>query len=209
MRVNKLDPTVLAENEKGLIAPCGIYCGACDLFLGNSRNLAKEMYRILNGFNMADIGTLAMGIERERVVDFLNILQNWSQGKKCPGCVPGGCFPGGGIPSCPVRDCTQQRGFLTCAECDRMPCNRLEEEPPTKAAAFLALVIKRYSNWNIGNLERIREVGYRHFVDEMQEKVRNGFLTSDVISREMVVSEVTRKRKKKADQGGTRLNRNV
>ena len=69
--------------------------------------------------------------------------------------------------------------------------------------------MKRYSNWNIGNLERIREIGYRRFVDEMQEKVRNGFLTSDVISREMVVSDVTEKRKKKTDKGGTRLNRNA
>ncbi len=199
MEVNKLDPNELNEGEKGLIAPCGIYCGACDLFWGHSRNLAREMYRILNGFNMADIGPLAMGIERERVVDFLNILQNWSQGKKCPG-----CSPGGGIPSCPVRACTQQRGFLTCAECVRMPCNQLEEELLPEAAAFLGLVMKRYSNWNIGNLERIREVGYRRFVDEMQKKVRSGFLTSDVISREMVVSEVTEKRKKKADKGGTR-----
>jgi hypothetical protein len=204
MEMNNLDPNELAENEKGLIAPCGIYCGACDLLLGNSRNLAKELYRILNGFNMADIGALAMGIERERVADFLNILQNWSQGKKCLGCVPGGCFPGGGIPSCPVRDCSQQRGFLTCAECDSMPCNRSEEKPSPEAAAFFGLVIKRYSNWNIGNLERIRKVGYRRFVDEMQEKVRNGFLTSDVISREMVVSKVTENRKKKADKGGTR-----
>jgi hypothetical protein len=80
----------------------------------------------------------------------------------------------------------------------------LGKEPLPEAAAFLALVIKRYSNWNIGNLERIRQVGYRRFVDEMQEKVRAGFLTSDVISREMVVSEVTEKRKKKADKGGTR-----
>ena len=204
MAVNKLDPNELSENEKHLIAPCGIYCGACDILLGKSKNLAKEMYRILDGFNMADVGPLAMGIERERVVDFLNILQNWSQGSKCPG-----CSPGGGIPSCPVRACTQQRGFLTCAECDRMPCNRLEEEPSPEAAAFLRLVTKRYSNWNIGNLERIREVGYRRFVDEMQEKVRNGFLTSDVISHEMVVSEATKKRKMKPDKEGTRGNRNL
>jgi len=197
--MNKLDPNELSDAEKRLIAPCGIYCGACDLFLGNSRNLAKEIYRILNGFNMADVGPLAMGIERDRVVDFLNILQNWSQGKKCPG-----CLPRGGIHSCPVRVCTQQRGFLTCAECDRMPCNRLEEEPSPEAAAFLDLVTKRYSNWNIENLERIREVGYRRFIDEMQEKVRNGFLTSDVISREMVVSQVMEKRKKKADEDGKR-----
>jgi hypothetical protein len=202
--VSSLDPNELSESEKHLIAPCGIYCGACDLFLGNSRNLAKEMYRILNGFNMADIGTLAMGIERERVVDFLNILQTWSQGSKCPG-----CSPGGGIPSCPVRVCSQQRGFLTCAECDRMPCNRLEEGPSPGAAAFLGLITKRYSNWNIVNLERIREIGYRRFVDEMQERVRNGFLTSDVISREMVMSEATEKKKKKTGKKGTKRNRTL
>jgi hypothetical protein len=204
MKANNLGPNELSESEQHLIAPCGIYCGACDLFLGKSRNLAKEMYRILNGFNMADVGPLAMGIERERVVDFLNILQQWSQGSKCPG-----CLPGGGIPSCPIKACAQQRWFLTCAECERMPCNRLEEGPSPEAAMALELVTRRYSNWNIRNLERIREVGYRRFVDEMQEKVRNGFLTSDVISREMVVSEATEKRKKKASKRGTKRKRSL
>jgi hypothetical protein len=41
----------------------------------------------------------------------------------------------------------------------------------------------------------------------MQEKVRNGFLTSDVISREMVVAEIVsearKKRKRKSDKGST------
>jgi hypothetical protein len=85
----------------------------------------------------------------------------------------------------------------------------LEEAPSPGAAAFLGLITKRYSNWNIVNLERIREIGYRCFIDEMQEKVRNGFLTSDVISREMVMSEATEKRKKKAGKRGTRRNRNL
>jgi hypothetical protein len=201
--MSNLDPNELSEGKKHLIAPCGIYCGACDFFLGNSRNLAKEMYRILNGFNIADVGPWAMGIERERVVDFLNILQKWSQGSKCPG-----CWAGGGSHSCPIRACAQRQAFLTCAECARMPCNRLEEGPSLEAAAFLGLITKRYSNWNIVNLERIREVGYRRFVDEMQERVRNGFLTSDVISREMVMSEATEKRKRKTAKRETRRNRN-
>jgi len=51
------------------------------------------------------------------------------------------------------------------------------------------MITKRYANWNIKNLKRIREVGYRKFVDEMQEKVKSGFLTSDVISSEMVITE--------------------
>jgi hypothetical protein len=204
MEVSNLDPNELGESEKHLIAACGIYCGACDLFLGRSRSLAKEMYRILNGFNMADVGPWAMGIQRERVIDFLNILQNWSQGNKCPG-----CWLGGGSRSCPVRACSQQQAFLTCAECERMPCNRLEEGPSPEAAAVLGRVTRRYSNWNIVNLERIREVGYRRFVDEMQERVRNGFLTSDVISREMVISEAREKSKNKNGRRGTRRNRNL
>jgi hypothetical protein len=88
-----------------------------------------------------------------------------------------------------------------------MPCTRLEEGPSPRAAAFLGLITKRYSNWNIRNLERIREMGYRRFIDEMQEKVRNGFLTSDVISHEMVMSEATEKRKKKTGKRETRGNR--
>jgi len=205
MELDNLDPNELSETEKHLIAPCGIYCGACDLFLGNSRNLAKEIYRILNGFNIADVGPWAMGIQRERVEDFLNILQNWSQGSKCPGCWAGDWESH----SCPIRACSQQKVFLTCAECDRMPCNHLEEGSSPGAAAFLGLITKRYSNWNIVNLERIRGIGYRRFVDEMQEKVRNGFLTSDVISREMVMSEATEKRKRKASKRRTRGNRNL
>jgi hypothetical protein len=38
-------------------------------------------------------------------------------------------------------------------------------------------------------------VGYRQYVDEMQDKVKGGLLTSDVISSEMVVTEAMKKMK--------------
>ncbi len=76
-----------------------------------------------------------------------------------------------------------------------MPCkpsteneNRLQD-----AAAFLELITRRYANWNIRNHERIKEVGYRQFIDEMQEKVKEGFMTSDVITGEMVFTEALKK----------------
>ena len=62
-----------------------------------------------------------------------------------------------------------------------------------EAPFFLEMITKRYANWNIENLKRIREVGYRRFVDEMQEKVTSGFLTSDVISSDMVVTKAIEK----------------
>jgi hypothetical protein len=55
------------------------------------------------------------------------------------------------------------------------------------------MITKRYAGWNIKNLERIQEVGYRKFVDEMQKQVKNGFLTSDIISGEMVITEAIQK----------------
>ena len=57
----------------------------------------------------------------------------------------------------------------------------------------MELITKRYRGWNIENLERIREVGYRQFIDQMQEKVNTGFLTSDVISDEMIFTELFNK----------------
>ncbi len=185
-----LDRDKVATEETYLIAPCGIYCGACDMMLGRSRGLAGEMYRILNGFNFADVGPFFMGVEQEKIVDFLNMLERWSEADKCPG-----CLGGGGNPACPIKTCARSRGFTTCAECDSMPCRRSEgnENWFQDASAFLELITRRYGGWNLENLRRIKEVGYRQFIDEMQEKVKGGFMTSAVIKDEMIFTELFRK----------------
>jgi hypothetical protein len=177
----------LTENETYLVAPCGIFCGACDPFLGKSRELAKELYRVINGFNIVDVAPLVLNIEQDKMKEFLEILDKLGQAITCPG-----CNAGGGNPACPIKLCAQEKGFLTCADCEKMPCSLIEpkcENNPMAPCAYLEIITKRYANWNIKNLERIREVGYRQYVDEMQEKVKKGFMTSDVISSEMVITE--------------------
>jgi len=73
-----------------------------------------------------------------------------------------------------------------------VPCRRSEgnENWFQDASAFLELITRRYGGWNLENLQRIQEVGYRQFIDEMQEKVKSGFTTSDVIKAEMVFTEL-------------------
>jgi hypothetical protein len=185
--MDKYDRGRITTEETYLIAPCGIYCGACDMKLGRSRSMAREMYIILNGFNFADVGPFFMGIERERIIDFINILEQWSKRENCAG-----CLGGGGNPACPIKTCVNSLGFITCAECEHMPCKCGENNKNwfQDASAFLELITKRYGDWNIKNLERIRKVGYRQFIDEMQEEVKTGFLTSDVITDEMIFTEI-------------------
>jgi len=76
-----------------------------------------------------------------------------------------------------------------------MPCKRSAENENwfQDAAAFLELITRRYANWNLRNLERIKEVGYRQFIDDMQERIKDGFMTSDVITGEMVFTEALKK----------------
>ena len=189
-RERNLDRDKLTEDETCLVAPCGIYCGACDIMLGKSMSLAKEMYRIIDGLNIADVGPFFLGVQQERVTDFLEILEKWSKGERCPG-----CRGGGGNPGCPLKVCSREKSFLTCAECERMPCGQGAEGGnwTQEAGAFLEMITRRYAGWNIENLERIREVGYRRFIDEMQARVRDGFMTSDVISSEMVFTEAIKR----------------
>jgi hypothetical protein len=195
---DKFDLKKVSEKEHCLIAPCGIYCGACDIFLGRSRELAKELYRIMMGFNIADVGPGIFRIERQKLHDYLEILRVWGQGEKCCGCWKGVCWEGGGRAVCLVKACAERQGYLTCAECSKMPCYDYYGEDKSQtleAAGWLSLVTKRYAQWNIDNLNRIREIGYRQFIDEMQEKVKCGFLTSDVISNEMLITKAGKKRK--------------
>jgi len=193
----KYDRNNITTEETHLIAPCGIYCGACDMKLGRSRGIAKEMYRILNGFNFTDVGPFFMGIERERISDFLNILEQWSKRENCAG-----CLAGGGNPACPIKTCVNIQGFTTCAECECVPCKRGENNENwfQDASAFLELITKRYRGWNIKNLERIREIGYRQFIDDMQEQVKAGFTTSDVIADDMIFTEVFNKMLKQGEK---------
>jgi len=196
--VNVFDKDSISKEETYLIAPCGIYCGACDLFLRKGKKLAGELHEILDGFNILDVGKVLLGCKQEEIEIFLRLLKEYSNISECPGC------SGGGSPNCPshcpMKLCTKGKGYLTCAECDLMPCEMTEKDfknPLKSTPGMLALITKRYNHFNIDNLKRIREIGYRMFIDEMQKKVKNGFMTSAVISEEMVFTEVRHKLKKR------------
>ncbi|MFX1453406.1 MAG: DUF3795 domain-containing protein [Promethearchaeota archaeon] len=185
----------ISKEETHLIAPCGIYCGACDSFLGKGKKLASELFDILDGFNLTDVGPVFLGASQKQIKTFLKILKKIGKNPKCLG-----CLGGGGNPMCPMKLCVKEKGILTCAECEKMPCTASEEDldnPLMNKAGMLYLITKRYNNWNIENLKKIKKIGHRKFIDEMQEKVKKGLLTSDVISKEPIFTDIMEKMQKK------------
>jgi hypothetical protein len=74
-----------------------------------------------------------------------------------------GCLEGGGPPNCGIRDCSQDKGYRTCAECDRLEACGLFDGFAHKVARVVFGSDKR------GNLVKIRELGLEAFVQNRLE----------------------------------------
>ncbi len=105
-------------DDVDLIAPCGLYCGACPVFRAASDEaLAKRIAETL-------------GLPMERV--------------KCRGCRgEQGHIPFMGEPRCPTYECIEGRGLRYCYECADFPCLKLA--PCADKAQMLPHNTKVYS----------------------------------------------------------------
>ena len=148
--------------NRNLVGRCGIYCGACFAYRGNVSKKAIELRNELKKERFRRIATAF-----EWVGDWSQFTRwlYWLSKLKCDG-----CQAGGGWPWCPVRKCSQKKGFISCAECEQMPCERLE------------WITRRYKRWNLQNLERIREVGIDRWLTEQARKVKSGFVAGETVA---------------------------
>jgi hypothetical protein len=83
-----------------LVAPCGLYCGACPLYMASKDE--KTAQAISQKFDIP------------------------IEAAKCIGCRPamGSPTPCRGN-KCATYACAEEKGLFTCGECDDFPCNKL------------------------------------------------------------------------------------
>jgi hypothetical protein len=90
--------------NKNLMAPCGLYCGACGVYIatrdGNSK--FKEILGRLYGSKPED-------------TECLGCMQS-----EPPDKMYGFCR------ICSIRDCVRGRGYYSCHQCAEWPCERIE-----------------------------------------------------------------------------------
>lgn len=91
--------------NKELMAPCGLYCGTCGVYIANRDK--NEKFR-------AVIGDL-YGTKPEET--------------SCAGCMqpdpPKDLYVYCKI--CTIRDCVKSKGFYSCHQCDDWPCEQIEK----------------------------------------------------------------------------------
>jgi len=230
------DKDELMAADIALLGKCGIYCGACDSYLGRSKvyareiveNLgineqkikiaAKNLLNIMEQVNYYDIiGFFDLGINVKQYEEFNRFLEMVAEGKltvegkidvkafqrvlrkfvETPNC--SGCGTGAGASRmCPIVLCCDQKGYLTCAECDDIKNHNVcmtinETQLPsmmTDNVTFFKLITHRYMNWNVENLKKIIKKGYKNYLIEMKEKVEYGFYSGQVICKDSVFRDL-------------------
>jgi hypothetical protein len=97
------------ESDPDLLAPCGIYCEACRIYHATRDADQKSIKELIH----AHQGKIP-GLDKISEADV-----------QCEGCLSENvsifCS------SCSVRDCTREKGYAGCHECDEFPCQFIKE----------------------------------------------------------------------------------
>ncbi|MCJ7546306.1 MAG: DUF3795 domain-containing protein [Deltaproteobacteria bacterium] len=87
-----------------LMAPCGLYCGACGVYIATRDG--NEKFRTIMG----------------------NLYGTKPEETACLGCMqpdpPRKIY--GFCQQCPIRSCVKSKGFYSCHQCEEWPCTMIE-----------------------------------------------------------------------------------
>lgn len=131
---------MIPESEKSLIAPCGIYCGACSDYLAYTTGDEEAMKKAVSEVSRAQ----GRDVAPEEI--------------KCLGCWGGIHTEYSACIACEIRSCAEGRGLLSCALCESFPCDALNRR-----------IGDNHKN-SKHNLYRIREIGLQAWFEEIREQ---------------------------------------
>jgi hypothetical protein len=143
-----------------VMAPCGLYCGVCAVYIAHHGNNSKFKERLVHLYK----GEVA-GKGRLPNSEALSI-----EDIKCRGCLSDERFMH--CRQCEIRDCTRAKGYTGCHQCDEFPCRYIEGFPMTVGKNVILRAI-RYRR-EVGTEKWIQDEEARYVCPECGNKVFRG-----------------------------------
>ncbi|MHA1270655.1 MAG: DUF3795 domain-containing protein [Candidatus Helarchaeota archaeon] len=114
----------MTEINKDLLAPCGLYCGVCAVYIAHRDNNLKFKERIVS------------------VYPFTTKVEQI----QCTGCLSDGivfevCK------SCPIKKCVLKRGLEGCHQCDDFPCRYIDNFIMPVGKKVILRAIPQWREW--------------------------------------------------------------
>ena len=97
----------MVEVKEELLAPCGLYCGVCAIYIAHKNNNVRFKQALFPVYKA-----------------FAKSVEDIS----CTGCLSDGIiFPVCKV--CAIKKCTQDKGIKGCYQCDEFPCKYINNFP--------------------------------------------------------------------------------
>ena len=118
----------------------------------------------------------------ENVPIFKEILEILKRYPPCPGC--------NGREDCTINQCAKNKNIDNCSKCELLNIDLkscTEELKPSdnafmiQAPVFFNKLVKRYRNWNIDNLNAIKQGMKEEFNKKIDKMIKEGKTNRDVI----------------------------
>ena len=142
----------MSEEDRNLIAYCGLYCGDCFGHKGKVADLARDLRKELRQARFEKTA------EFMSTFSFFEVFKNYGQCYEVLGALvklrcKKACKGGGGPPFCKMRKCCQKKRIEGCWECDDFEtCEKLDFLVPSHGDAHLK------------NLRNLKKKGFNDFL---------------------------------------------
>jgi hypothetical protein len=143
-----------------LIAPCGLYCGVCAIYIAHRDHNQKFKERLVELYKgrVPGKGTLPNN-EKLSAEDI-----------RCQGCLSDDLFMY--CRHCEIRACTRKKGYTGCHQCDEFPCQYIENFPMTVGKK---VILRAIPYWREAGTEKwIQDEEARYICPECGNKVFRG-----------------------------------
>jgi len=143
-----------------LISPCGLYCGVCAIYIAHRDNNHKFKVRLADLYKGEVPGKGSLPNSENLSVEDM----------QCSGCFSDELFMH--CRQCEIRDCTKEKGYTGCHECDEFPCQHIENFPMTvgKKVILRAIPYRR----EVGTEKWIKDEEARYICPECGNKLFRG-----------------------------------
>jgi hypothetical protein len=103
--------------DPGLISPCGLYCGVCAIYVARRDNNTKLKELLLKLYRGGTPGKGTLPNSEALTVEDI----------RCSGCLSDEQFMH--CRQCEIRNCTLEKGYAGCHECNEFPCHHIDNFP--------------------------------------------------------------------------------
>jgi len=112
----------MVEIKRELLAPCGLYCGVCSIYIAHRDNNVRFKEKLLPVYKA-----------------FAKDIDDIS----CTGCLSDGIvFPVCRV--CSIKKCTKEKGIEGCHQCDDFPCKFINNFPVRVAKKVMQRTIPHW-----------------------------------------------------------------